>query len=41
MLTEKKKKKVRIEVEDLDRDEPKFPNQVLTFTIPIPPSVNH
>lgn len=30
-----------IEAEDLDRDTPKYPNQILTFSIPIPPSVNH
>lgn len=29
----------RDEFEDLDRDEPKYPNQVLTLTLPIPPSV--
>lgn len=34
------KKKI-VEFEDLDRDTPKYPNQVLTFSIPIPPSVNH
>ena len=27
--------------EDLERDTPKYPNQVLTLTIPVPPSVNH
>ena len=29
------------EFEDLERDIPKYPNQVLTLTIKIPPSVNH
>ena len=27
------------EFEDLDRDIPKYPNQTLTFSLPIPPSV--
>lgn len=27
--------------EDLERDIPKYPNQVLTLTIKVPPSVNH
>ena len=31
----------KINEEDLDRAMPKYPNQVLTFSIPIPPSVNH
>jgi len=34
-----RKRTVEIEVEDLKRDEPKFPNQTLTFSLPIPPSV--
>lgn len=34
-MTAKRKK----EVEDLNRDEPKHPEQVLTFSIPVPPSV--
>ena len=29
------------EFEDLERDIPKYPNQVLTLTIKVPPSVNH
>ena len=29
------------EFEDLERDMPKYPNQVLTLTIKVPPSVNH
>lgn len=36
-----RKKEVDVEIEDLNRDEPKHPNQYLTFTLPIPPSVNH
>lgn len=27
--------------EDLERDEPKYPKQMLAFRLPIPPSVNH
>ena len=27
--------------EDLDRDSPKYPKQKLSFSLPIPPSVNH
>lgn len=34
------KKKI-IEVEDLNRDMPKYPDQRLKFTLPVPPSVNH
>lgn len=29
------------EFEDLNRDVPKYPNQVLTLTLPVPLSVNH
>lgn len=29
------------EFEDLNRDVPKFPDQFVTFNLPIPPSVNH
>ena len=36
-----RQKKVNDEFEDLNRDEPKYPNQYLTFNLPIPPSVNH
>ena len=32
---------IPIEVEDLKRDIPSYPNQYLTFSLPIPPSVNH
>ena len=32
-------KKSKIEFEDLDRDTPKYPNQFLTFSLPIPMSV--
>lgn len=35
------KKKNDEEFEDLDRDLPKYPKQVLTVTLPLPPSVNH
>lgn len=35
------KKKNAEEFEDLDRDLPKYPKQVLTVTLPLPPSVNH
>lgn len=35
-----RKKKVE-EPEDLLRDEPKYPNQVITLILDIPPSVNH
>jgi len=35
------KKKVVDEFEDLDRDTPKYPDQTLTFSLPIPMSVNH
>ena len=35
------KKKNDEEFEDLDRDRPKYPKQVLTVTLPLPPSVNH
>ena len=35
------KKKNDEEFEDLDRDLPKYPKQVLTVTRPLPPSVNH
>ena len=31
----------KVEAEDLDRDEPKYPNQTLTLTLPLPVSVNH
>lgn len=34
------KKKI-VEIEDLNRDMPKYPNQILRFTLPVPPSVNH
>lgn len=34
------KKKID-EFEDLNRDTPLHPNQVLTMTLPVPPSVNH
>lgn len=36
-----RKKKVETEVEDLEREPPQYPNQVLKVTLPIPPSVNH
>lgn len=35
------KKIVATEIEDLDRDSPKYPKQRLEFSLPIPPSVNH
>lgn len=36
------KKKIEVEeFEDLNRDIPKYPNQVLTLTLPVPLSVNH
>ena len=35
------KKKNDEEFEDLDRALPKYPKQVLTVTLPLPPSVNH
>lgn len=28
-------------IEDLEREKPRYPNQVLKFSLPIPPSVNH
>lgn len=34
-------KKKQVEFEDLKRDTPKYPDQQLNFSIPIPPSVNH
>ena len=34
------KKKI-VKVEDLNRDMPKYPNQKIKFTLPVPPSVNH
>ena len=40
-IIRRKMAKKKDEFEDLDRDEPKYPNQVLTLTLPIPPSVNH
>lgn len=36
----KKKNEVE-EFEDLNRDMPKYPNQMLTLTLPVPLSVNH
>ena len=33
--------KKKTEIEDLKRDKPKYPNQVLTFSLPLPVSVNH
>lgn len=30
-----------IENEDLDRDEPLYPNQKIKFSTPVPPSINH
>lgn len=36
----KKKNEVE-EFEDLNRDVPKYPNQMLTLTLPVPLSVNH
>ena len=32
-------KKKEVEFEDLDRDKPLYPNQTVTFSLPIPPSV--
>lgn len=37
----RKKNEKNEEFEDLARDEPKYKNQELCFTTPIPPSVNH
>lgn len=34
-------KKKETVFEDLNRDIPKYPKQILTFSIPVPPSVNH
>lgn len=36
-----RKKKIETEVEDLEREPPLYPNQILKFSLPIPPSVNH
>ena len=33
--------KKKTEIEDLKRDKPKYPNQVFTFSLPLPVSVNH
>jgi crossover junction endodeoxyribonuclease RusA len=37
----RKKKEVVEEFEDLERDEPKYSKQQLSFIVPVPPSVNH
>ena len=36
-----RQKNTNVTFEDLDREDPKYPQQVLTFSLPIPPSVNH
>ena len=40
-MARKKQEQMQVEKEDLYRDEPKYPNQKLEFTLPIPISVNH
>lgn len=36
-----KKKKIIDINEDLQREQPSYPNQIIEFTVPVPPSVNH
>lgn len=40
-MAKKNKQEEVIVVEDLNRDIPKYPNQILTISLPVPPSINH